>query len=223
MMVSRRTGMARWLAAPALAGFAPVAFALCSGFTDVDGASGFCPSIDWLRNRAITVGCTSNTVFCPDSTVTRLQMAAFMNRLGNALTPTIVYQQESNTTLDLSSAPTVCITGALDAAAYPRAASFGAVLNMLAGAATGVQLDIAISIDDGATWVPQGTSQQMSGSGTARWVNGTTWQGNIPLAPNTAYRFGLRVSGQSGTAALNSWSCQLKGIVASRSGSGAPF
>ena len=63
----------------------PASAAPCAGFTDVDTEdptkAPFCTSVEWMKNRAITLGCTS-TLYCPDDYVTRLQMAAFMYRLG---------------------------------------------------------------------------------------------------------------------------------------------
>ena len=59
----------------------------CAGFTDVDDTSPFCVNVTWLKNRGITLGCTSTTLFCPGDFVSRLQMAAFMNRLGDSLFP----------------------------------------------------------------------------------------------------------------------------------------
>ena len=56
----------------------------CFAFNDVDVTSGFCPNVEWMRNRAVTLGCTT-TLYCPVDYVTRLQMAAFMNRLGTTL------------------------------------------------------------------------------------------------------------------------------------------
>ena len=65
---------------PAAATAAP-----CAGFTDVDtddpAKAPFCNSVEWMKNRAITLGCSS-TLYCPDDYVTRLQMAAFIYRLG---------------------------------------------------------------------------------------------------------------------------------------------
>src|SRR5688572_9357503 len=64
----------------------------CGGFTDVDSAAvspEFCQSVDWMKNRGITLGCTSTTLYCPDNSVTRLQMAAFMRRLAFSLAPTV--------------------------------------------------------------------------------------------------------------------------------------
>ncbi len=62
----------------------PVAFAApCAGFTDVDSTDPFCTQVAWVKNRGITLGCTSATLYCPNAAVTRLQMALFMYRQGN--------------------------------------------------------------------------------------------------------------------------------------------
>lgn len=54
-------GIAFWMAASGAATAAP-----CAGFTDVDdtvvGAS-FCQNVEWLKNRQVTLGCTSVTLF----------------------------------------------------------------------------------------------------------------------------------------------------------------
>ena len=56
----------------------------CAGFTDVEDTSPFCANVTWLKNRGITLGCTSATLYCPNDFVSRLQMAAFMIRLGDS-------------------------------------------------------------------------------------------------------------------------------------------
>jgi hypothetical protein len=56
----------------------------CAGFTDVDDASPFCTSVAWLKNQGVTSGCSA-TAYCPEANVSRLQMAAFLARFGNAL------------------------------------------------------------------------------------------------------------------------------------------
>ena len=62
----------------------------CAGFDDVDDATGptadFCEDVTWIRNRGVTLGCTA-TQYCPFQFVSRLQMAAFMHRLGESLFP----------------------------------------------------------------------------------------------------------------------------------------
>jgi hypothetical protein len=75
------TKPARWFGV-LLALVAPAALsAPCAGFTDVEAADPFCPSVAWMKNRAITTGCNA-TEYCPHLAVTRLQMAAFLYRLG---------------------------------------------------------------------------------------------------------------------------------------------
>ena len=60
----------------------------CAGFTDVDDTSPFCGNVTFLRNRGVTLGCnTAGTLYCPGDPVSRLAMAAFMNRLADALFP----------------------------------------------------------------------------------------------------------------------------------------
>jgi hypothetical protein len=53
----------------------------CAGFTDIDDSSQFCVNVEWMKNRGITLGVTPE-LYGPDLPVTRLQMAAFMYRLG---------------------------------------------------------------------------------------------------------------------------------------------
>jgi hypothetical protein len=62
--------------------------ASCGGFTDVDDSlypGDLCSGTDWMKNRKVTLGCGAN-LYCPDLNVSRIQMAAFMKRLGEALT-----------------------------------------------------------------------------------------------------------------------------------------
>ena len=55
----------------------------CTPFTDVAASDGFCGNIQWMYNRAVTLGCTApqgQTWYCPADFVRRDPMAAFMNR-----------------------------------------------------------------------------------------------------------------------------------------------
>ncbi len=90
----------------------PASAAPCAGFTDVDSASGFCPNVEWLKNRSITLGCTSATLFCPGDAVSRLAMAAFLNRLGDALQPEFLHGLESNVEAAVNAGGVVCQTSA---------------------------------------------------------------------------------------------------------------
>ncbi len=59
----------------------PTFAASCDGFTDVDSSSSFCSAVTYIKDKGITLGCTG-TAYCPNEFVTRLQMAAFLQRAG---------------------------------------------------------------------------------------------------------------------------------------------
>ena len=85
----------------------------CAGFADVDSTDPFCGYVTWMKNRGITLGCPSppgTSRYCPGDPVTRLQMAAFMYRLGyqnaflqggNAFGATAVLGTADNQPLDV--------------------------------------------------------------------------------------------------------------------------
>jgi len=54
-----------------------------SGFDDVPDDNIYASDIAWIKDAGVTKGCNppDNTLYCPDSNVTREQMAAFMHRL----------------------------------------------------------------------------------------------------------------------------------------------
>jgi hypothetical protein len=61
-------------------------FAVSGGltlFSDVSAGNIFVNDIEWLANKGVTKGCNppTNSRFCPDKTVTRGQMAAFVARV----------------------------------------------------------------------------------------------------------------------------------------------
>ena len=50
------------------------------GFTDVDAGSFHAPFIERMAELGVTSGCGDGSAFCPDDTVNRAQMAAFLTR-----------------------------------------------------------------------------------------------------------------------------------------------
>lgn len=205
-----------WLAVASPAMAAP-----CAGFTDVDDGSPFCPNVDWLKNRAVTLGCTSATEYCPGAPVTRLSMAAFLNRLGVALTPIVLHREEAGGPLDLDAPPSVvCATGPLPVAMYPRMARANAVLSSQIGNAA-VGIKILQSTDNGVSWNP--VHALPASVGGQPWANASLWKGDLPLAAGTNYRYGLRIERASGAGDIAAWNCQVYVVVTSRTGSMAPF
>lgn len=60
-------------------------------FEDVDTSHPFCAAVTWMAQNNITLGCAAldgnRRLYCPDSAVSRLQIAAFLERLSQALFP----------------------------------------------------------------------------------------------------------------------------------------
>lgn len=66
---------------------APLTALATHTFNDVPDTNNFHADIEWLEASGVTRGCNppANTLFCPDDSVTRGQMAAFMNRFAGYL------------------------------------------------------------------------------------------------------------------------------------------
>lgn len=206
----------------------------CAGFTDTLNDS-FCPNVEWLKNREITLGCTSVTLYCPGNNVTRLQMAAFMNRLGKALTPEVVHRQASFGAQVLPGpfpAPAAlrCISADSTAAAYPRQAVVNASLSGLAdGNAAGFRAFLLVSTDSGANYTVFDGSLSLATRATAApnaWANVALTE-QLDLAVNTTYLFAIGVRrddvGPVTTGNFVESRCQLTATIFNRNGTSSPF
>lgn len=199
---------------------APRAHAQCAGFSDVPGTSiqPTCANVTWIKNRSVTLGCTATT-YCPDQGVGRLQMAAFMNRVGNLMSPTVFGAEEAGGTLDFSSEHVVCQTTELPALArdYARTLEADASLSV---EVTGLQTLIVLPVfsENGGAWqaigqgsypvVTPGARHNVGAVGPAR----LNFEGSFNPAP--AVRFGLRVSRQNQFGpSITSWACHLQVMV----------
>jgi hypothetical protein len=209
-----------------LLGFAvPSSAQPCSGFTDVDAGSQFCPNVDWLKNRSITLGCTSATLYCPNDPVSRLSMAAFMNRLGNALTPITVRVEESGAAVDLSTSPNVCETADQVITGFPRSFMIWGTITAKGAPDGDVLVQVVRSVNGGA-FAP--TNQQGRNFSLRNPVwNGTSVMSSPQPGPqanldvNSTYRFALRILRSASTSNITSYHCHL--IVELRSRQGATF
>ena len=217
-------------------GATPAAAAPCAGFTDVDDSSvAFCPSVEWIRNRSITLGCTTTT-YCPNDPVTRLQMAAFMRRLGDALSPAVTTLEANPGAIDLDAIPTprVCITPdidpvptppALPGKRYPRRAFISATFTGQANAALQYKTDLQFSTDNGASWDFVWLNYvNRDGTAGAHWVS-SSFNGAVDLQPNLDYRFAVLVSREAGGGSgdFAASRCFVNVTVFSRTGSASPF
>ncbi|HEX4885148.1 MAG TPA: choice-of-anchor Q domain-containing protein, partial [Casimicrobiaceae bacterium] len=148
----RGAGFPRTLGAATDVGAVEYAFpALCRNFNDVPGNSAFCPSVEWIRNRNVTTGCGSGN-YCPAADVSRLAMAAFMKRLGDALSGTSLITNAQPGLLDFTGGPVVCLSSPVVAQIAPRRAILDGAFSGRAGADSGGRLRVVVSEDNGVTW-----------------------------------------------------------------------
>ncbi len=207
--------------------FSNTAFAApCAGpspFTDVPQGAIYCSDAEWLKNRAITIGCTSNTVYCPNDVVTRASMALFMQRLGTALSPEILRTDTSTgaIALDFPAPIIVCQTGDFTPT-FPRRALINTTLAGLATDALEYQHDIYVSKDSGATWSFITANINRSGTSAAHWIS-STMDFVVDLTPGTTYRYALVVARQGGTGNFSSTRCFINFMIFNRTGASSPF
>jgi hypothetical protein len=182
--------------------------AQCAGFSDV-ALGGFCNNVTWMKNRQVTLGCEDGTVYCPNQSVTRLQMALFMNRVGNTLTPDVVTIQDSGGSLDISTpAPVhVCESAVIPAVPYARTMLGQVTLTYTIAAAQVVQVGIATSVNGGAYPFPPTTfSKTGAGQHQHHFINRLA-----TLPPNQTHRFAVFVARVgSAPVPIGAWRCNLQ-------------
>lgn len=222
----------RPLAAAALGAAAlasqPALAAPCAGFNDVDTASAFCPSVEWIRNRQITLGCSGTTLYCPNDPVTRLTMAAFLRRLGDALTPVDVTPAAVGPTPGTFPAgnPVLCATGDFTAANFPRRAFVNAAATLSAPTqGIDVRARLVYSTNGGGNWSNVSNSDQSATlyAGLAP-ADSVTLQpfGSLDLAVGQTVRFGVQLSQNGGGGTLTA-ACTTAVQVWNRNAASSPL
>ena len=217
----------RALVAAAFAVAAPAALAApCAGFIDVDSASPFCPSVEWIKNRGITTGCAVASSYCPNNVVDRLAMAAFLRRLGDALTPVDL------TPVTVAAAPIVlpatqpiCVTPDYNVANFPRRAYVNAQAILSAPTANiDLELSAVYSVDAGASWTELSAFQYATLYTGATPANRSTLSpyGWADLNVGQNVRFGIRVTRFGGSGNVTA-ACTTRVQIASRTGTSSPF
>jgi hypothetical protein len=208
----------------AAAALTPAAHAApCAGFGDVDSASPFCPAVEWIRNRGVTLGCTAST-YCPDLSVNRLSMAAFMKRLGDALTPQALTAEAVPGAIDLDAGVVVCQTADLAVTGFPRTAYADVTLTATAAAAVTLAADLVVSTDGGANWAALSPQPNRGSTAAGDWATLSDVSAR-DLDVGESVRFGARVTrgGSTGTAPLADSYCRIRVLVYSRTGATSPL
>lgn len=197
-----------------------VVAASCGGFTDVTGTDSYCNGVEWLRNRAITTGCTASR-FCPLDVVTRASMALFQYRLGGAFSPLLGVTERTQTAA-IDNEPVVCAgTSDLAPVAYPRnvQAFFSASVETTGPLTVGVAL--VASRNAGATWEPVSLTR-MRAQTTGAASRSASGHGVLAVNAGDAVRFGLSLNREGGAASVSSVRCQVAWMGVNRDGAAPP-
>lgn len=195
----------------------------CGGFGDIDASSVFCPNVEWLKNRSVTLGCTTGN-YCPDPMVFRLQMAAFMNRLGTAGTEHVTMLHAAPGALPLASPSIVCQGADRDIDEAPHRVIVDGIFSGRGSASSGFDAEAVASFDAGATWVPL-ANPPLAGSVTSAHWGSVKVNGERDLDVGQSVRFGLRVQrgAHAGTGGFTDSRCTLRVRIGNRSAGYAPY
>lgn len=172
-------------------------------FSDVPNGAFYHSNVTWLKDREITLGCGGGK-YCPNDFVTRGEMAAFLNRTGDALTPTFVDALNLLATgpLDLDASPVVCQTSSVTPTYEQQAVIMGRGSIEAAAAAPTVSFFMygVYSTNNGATWssFAPGWSAEAQATAAGQEV-ALPFTGHANLTPGTTYKFGLQFVGADNT------------------------
>ena len=187
-----------------------------SPFDDVAQNDAICSNTEWLKNRGVTLGCTAN-LYCPLQSVSRAQMALFMNRLAVALVPSVNLTDDITTAVDLGLPSFHCVTPQYVITDFARQLVLIGHVSALLNAAgtysativyntTGVSNDF----DQFAT----GTAERTAAS-AATYAHASTSTA-VNLDVGTTYRFALRVLRVNGATDAASVRCNLMQMLLPR-------
>jgi hypothetical protein len=198
----------------------------CDIFTDVLASQAdVCKAVQWLKNRGITTGCTATT-YCPLNSVTRAQMALFMNRLGNAITPRLVSLQQgtgAGSNIAAGQNLPVCQTLASDLPAvnYPQQVrARGTVSGVLTGSAVGLSLLLSLNGAAPTSMVSQEMLITPSGDEVLHWSSNV-----VPVAPGNSISVAIAIFNR-GAGMLNlaaNGRCAIEVEAYNRNPTSAPF
>jgi hypothetical protein len=149
-------------------------------------------------------------------------MAAFMNRLGTALTPQKLTTDTLLGTVALALSPVVCQTADFAVSGFPRRAYLDLALAAFATGSIDMAADLVISTNGGGAWT------QLTAVGNRGSVAANQWGSLANLATSDLevgenVRFGVRLSRVSGSADLSASRCNLRVVIVSRDGALSPY
>ena len=195
-----------------------------SPFGDVPDGAIFCKEALWLRNALVTLGCGDGSNYCPSESVTRAQMALFMNRLAVAMTTdTLVVHDGTGFQGDLDTGGvTTCVAGPYTVPPNQNGRYLSSLLASLAvrtNGAADLSLVSEMNVNGGQYTAVFGSPQVVHVEAN-QWTNATLLAGSgvigalgQPLPPGAQYRWRVRITRLSGTVTTGDifdTRCQVK-------------
>jgi hypothetical protein len=150
-------------------------------------------------------------------------MAAFMKRLGTAITPLRVAVEQSSGAATLGNGSVVCQTADTQITGYPRRAYVDAIFMGIASASTPFGADVVASVNGGA-WMPLAAQRGRGTIAASVWANARS-HGSLDLLAGQRVRFGLLLTrgAATGTAPLTDSRCNLRATIGNRNPLTSPF
>ncbi len=193
-------------------------------FSDVPDTAPYHDPVEWMVNRGITGGCAPGQ-YCPFSKVNRGQMAIFMNRLGKALTPKILWNGTGTGALDIDTSPVVCQTASITPT-FPMQAVITGKVSIKGGGFMIFRMFTVYSTDGGSTWfnTDSGGWSRETLDINGDWAT-ATYIGYRTLNIGTTYKFGIQIERESGggTADATDHRCNIVVEVLNRNPSTPPL
>lgn len=192
----------------------------CAQFDDVDATNPFCRDVEWLRNRAITQGCTP-FAFCPADPVTRLTMAAFLDRLGGTIGPAV----ETSSFEIFQAWPTsvgTCFTG-VSQRPHPAHVVVDLIVSGVPSAAATLSFEPVQGLVAGPPPTGLAIGPSMRVTADASRALAVRLAGSVDVEPGTAYSVGVRFSADTLGFTLSDVRCIVRKQLFDRVGTHAPF
>ena len=193
----------------------------CGGFSDVFPADSFCNSVEWLKNRAITLGCGGGN-YCPGDVVLRSSMSLYLERIGTALAPVTLHHEANfgaggNNFL-------ACTTTPYLVSGFPRSATVVGSLSLSVHPAATWSALIEVSTDNFATagtllntfYI---TNDMLDSLQSSFSVNTDA----LPLDVGTTYTFAVVTFSLNATSKSVVGNCEITARIDNRLGTSSPY
>lgn len=181
----------------------------CSDFSDVASNDAFCNHVEWIKNRGVTLGCATNA-YCPNASVSRLQMAAFLSRLGSNFTPWVQEATESAQGVDPELRPVLCVALPNEPRQYSTYIAVDAIVGVTSQDESASDAHLVARLGGADDWVPL-KGGRLPLSARLGLVGNHKVFGDIVVPGGTSVSLGIQlIPRDSGSSQLIDVTCRLQ-------------